>query len=522
MGWDRRGGDGTSWSDPENWSGNALPGADDDVTINAPSGPTILLDSAAGSVSIHSLVSNDAITLSGSLTVATTFTMDGQNLTLSGGVLQGGVFSATGGAELVCTSAGGVLVGITAAGNVDLMSNAGASVFIADGLTLDNATIWLGNPSGLTAGTVLFYKTQTVGGTGDLVFGGEATRLPSMTRDGPMTLTIGPGITAEGSSLRLAGSDVADAIVNEGTIIANTAGGMVYSPQGGTMINTGILEAANGGILSFGGTCTNSGTVEATNGGAVIFAYYGVTTDGQGTLTGDGTGSLSAATNLLGNTTNAVGYNALETVTLNGSGTQSSPQLLEAMSNDLGALEDGFTDNFAYNNLALANNTYVRLVDQANNSGSGAPEAVYANTLTVPTGCTLDLNGLHVYARTAQIDGTVTGGTITTLSSNANYALIDPISPHLHGIERVQWVASGVDVTGMTADVSATSSEGSTPVAVGASAIGNVYRDTAGRRRRHLRSAGRLQRLVRPGGGPGRRSGDGEQRRLLALRRDHG
>ncbi len=54
--WDG-GGDAMSWSDALNWSGDELPGSDDDVTINLASNPTVTFSSAAGNVSVHSLTS---------------------------------------------------------------------------------------------------------------------------------------------------------------------------------------------------------------------------------------------------------------------------------------------------------------------------------------------------------------------------------------------------------------------------------------------------------------------------------
>src|SRR5262249_13394873 len=57
----------------------------------------------------------------------------------------------------------------------------------------------------------------------------------------------------------------------------------------------------------------------------------------------------------------------------------------------------------------------VRLVDNADNSAGTGSEAIYVNTLIVPSGANLDLNGLHLYARAAQIGGTITGGTVTMI-----------------------------------------------------------------------------------------------------------
>ena len=38
------------------------------------------------------------------------------------------------------------------------------------------------------------------------------------------------------------------------------------------------------------------------------------------------------------------------------------------------------------------------------------PEALYVNTLIVPSGATLNLDGLHLYARTEQVNGTIVQG----------------------------------------------------------------------------------------------------------------
>src|SRR5262249_53517803 len=106
------------------------------------------------------------------------------------------------------------------------------------------------------------------------------------------------------------------------------------------------------------------------------------------------------------------------TVSLNGPGSSTAPQLLEVMSQDQGNVSAAFSRNFGYGTLSLSN-TYVRLVDNARNSSGTTPEALYVVTLIVPAGTTLDLNGLHVYARSAQINGTVLGGVISLVPPGA-------------------------------------------------------------------------------------------------------
>jgi hypothetical protein len=134
-------------------------------------------------------------------------------------------------------------------------------------------------------------------------------------------------------------------------------------------------------------------------------------------------GTLKVTGNLLGNTTNASQFNqyggGFGFVTLSGTGTVGTPQQFEAMSADLGAVQAGWTKNFAYGTLSLAGSTYVKLVDLSNNASRAGAEAVYVKNLVMPSGTTLDLNGLHLYVRTSKISGTVVGGTITTVSGHA-------------------------------------------------------------------------------------------------------
>ncbi len=113
---------------------------------------------------------------------------------------------------------------------------------------------------------------------------------------------------------------------------------------------------------------------------------------------------------------------------LDGTGTAAAPQTLEVMSQDLGDVSAGFVDNFDYGTLALGNGTYVRLTDAAQNvpAAGSAADALYVNALVVPFGTTLDLNGLHVYARQSQVGGTIVGGTIQQLTPGGPLVLDTP------------------------------------------------------------------------------------------------
>lgn len=82
--WDG-GGNGSSWSDPNNWSANVAPGAGDDVIINVEGNAGVVYSS--GTTTINSLTCDESFTLSGgALTITSGCTVNG-TLTLSGGAL---------------------------------------------------------------------------------------------------------------------------------------------------------------------------------------------------------------------------------------------------------------------------------------------------------------------------------------------------------------------------------------------------------------------------------------------------
>ncbi len=168
--------------------------------------------------------------------------------------------------------------------------------------------------------------------------------------------------------------------------------------------------------LIFYGPLTNTGVIAADGTSTVKLSNSSVTVNSPGVLIVQPSATINISGSIVGNTTDADLFQPQGTVNLDGSGTSSIPQFLEVMGNDLGNVSAGFHDNFAYGTLALGSNDYVRLVDLANNSGSSSPEALYVNTLIVPSGSTLDLNGLHLYYRAGEVNGTITAGSATPLA----------------------------------------------------------------------------------------------------------
>src|SRR5262249_43210175 len=153
------------------------------------------------------------------------------------------------------------------------------------------------------------------------------------------------------------------------------------------------------------------------------------------------------------------------TLSLNGFGTASSPQLLEVMSRDLGNVAAGFTHNFAYGTLALSSSTYVQLVDNAHNSAGAGADALYVNGLVVPSGATLDLHGLQVYARGAQIQGQIRNGSGSFVPSGGSLVLNQPSSGALNTAGQVDdWTFFGRAGQAVTAVVS--TATGNNPAAL--------------------------------------------------------
>ena len=145
--------------------------------------------------------------------------------------------------------------------------------------------------------------------------------------------------------------------------------------------------------------------------GATVVVPKSLRVDGSSILTISPSSALTVGESLLGTTSNPAIFKPQGTVTLNGGGNTASPRLLEAMSKDLGTQASAFSvNNFAYGGINLANNTYLKLVDQSDNSSGTTPEAVYTNSLIISTGSTLDLNGLTLYTRAFQLSGAVVNG----------------------------------------------------------------------------------------------------------------
>ena len=154
-------------------------------------------------------------------------------------------------------------------------------------------------------------------------------------------------------------------------------------PSGTTTINTGtVLDQGDG----------------KRPGQATLDVEGGLTINGQGGLRHPrARPSMSAATSWATPPT-PPGFDVRGDRVFDGNGTGSSPQLLEAMSEDsetCGRLQP----ELRLRNARATHQHLRRTRDESANSPGNTPNAVYVNTLIVPSGATLNLNGLHLYAQ---------------------------------------------------------------------------------------------------------------------------
>ena len=243
-----------------------------------------------------------------------------------------------------------------------------------------------------------------IGGTiNTTAFGDSGTRTP--TFDVAAFNLIGPAVR----SLRKVH------LQNAGTMYVGGGGGLQVAPThvgslsnlvGGTIIVQGDFNLPQGADLPF----YNSGSIELQV-GEINPTWVDLTAGSY--LTSVAGSTLATAGSVTGPTQEAALFDAAGRLLLHG-----SAQTFEVMGEDRGATDAGYVQNFALGLLQLQTTT-VTLADQSDNAAGTGAEALYVDALIVDAGSTLDLAGFQVYARTAQIDGSVVGGTVTVLNSTA-------------------------------------------------------------------------------------------------------
>jgi hypothetical protein len=260
--WDG-GGDGTSWSDKLNWSGDVVPTQSDDVTISvANSSPTIR-------VSTYSPV---------------------RTLTTSENILIAGFLDAF------------------------------------DSVTLQNASVTLGDTTTKSRGTLRFTGslTPSLGGTGEVDLVTDTSGVICDNFQAARTLTIASGIdikaTAVGTTSVRTGDLLAGEVINHGDIEVSGSGAILN--VGGTansssvqpkFTNDGTLKSSAGGTLEVAGTWSSTTSLLADDANLWLQGSYSpamvssiVRTGTTGTTRLDGDMQLSTAAMTLSATTGSV------------------------------------------------------------------------------------------------------------------------------------------------------------------------------------------------------------------------
>ncbi len=237
--WDG-GGDGFSWNDPLNWSGDLLPGPTDDVIIDVAGTPTIV---STGNVTIASLDSQEAISISGGTfassgsVAAPTFTVAGGNYTADH-TLTTSAFAMTSGILTVTPNTSISDVNIDIAGGMIETLGSGPEIIFGNWMNLTGSV--------------------TINNNNDLALSGRHS---------------GPGgiVLNAFSNLRLTNDNDYDGV---------------------TTINAGAITLTNVGRLG----SNIGGTVVAGNNAGLIFGE-GVNSDEQITLSGSNPTLFSNSTN---------------------------------------------------------------------------------------------------------------------------------------------------------------------------------------------------------------------------------
>jgi len=264
--WDG-GGDGTSWNDPLNWGGDALPGPTDDAVIQ--------VDGALASVQITSNVTVNTINSTEDVSV--------QGATLTVGTLA--VDSLSVGAGSVLTAPQGITVSVTAAEDVSVDA---ASTISADGMGYGSGAGPGAGQSDWNAGSGGGY-----GGAGGASYNRAGGGSYGSTTE-PVDLGSGGGGAigqggAGGGAMRLT---VGGTLSLEGSITANgLPGGVGWSNYGGGGGSGGSIYLATGTLTGGGAIMANGGAgYDASSGGGGggrVAVYYG-SSSLTGTMTARG------------------------------------------------------------------------------------------------------------------------------------------------------------------------------------------------------------------------------------------
>jgi hypothetical protein len=332
---------------------------------------------------------------------------------LVGGSINGGTISGT-----LTGYSNGTLSGVTISGTLDMTTVNGANVWVANGITV-NGTVNLGAADASTYAYMRFTNTQTVGGTGSIVFGGSTSNY-LQTYNSNTVVTLGPNLTVHGKNGYFNTTPDGSAWVNQGTITDDISAGTIYL-DGAWIGDGGTFSAANGGTLSFYSsncTYTNTGATLALSGSGQILLQGATIIGGtiSGPLIGTSSNGYLDGVTIAGNLDLATFNNAyvyvLDGLTVNGT------------------VNIGATDGSTFGGMYFLNTLTVggtgNIVFGGSTSTNNVMQVYYPNsTVTLGSGLTVHgKNGyLNVYSSYTDTDAWVNQGTIAADVSGGTLTL---------------------------------------------------------------------------------------------------
>jgi MBG domain (YGX type)/SdrD B-like domain/Putative Ig domain len=269
------------------WTNNGTVEADAGTILlvfsSAPT-PSPYIASGSGVINFQANYTNTGNTLNlvGSGTFAFSQRIDGGTVNR----LQGSRMTGSGNATLN---------GVT----LDFGAELDGTWLVQNGLTLpsnptSNLRIGSDTSSPLFTGNVTFVGSQTLGGTGDVIFGASVSN--TLGPQAGSTLTIGPGITVRGTAGTLGTASAP--LVLQGAVRADHAGGTL-TVTGTNWSNQGMLSA-EGGNLTLQGAWTNPTGVPISADAGSTVTFSGPLTNTGTTLAVSGAGTFLLRANVTG------------------------------------------------------------------------------------------------------------------------------------------------------------------------------------------------------------------------------
>ena len=219
--------------------------------------------------------------------------------------------------------------------------------FTGSGVTLANTSVGsslngpVTNEGTLTFATsnnnVSFSGTLTNTSTGSISVTGTANLLAQVNG----SEIVNDGMLTFQSGATMANYNGKGSLDNAGGTLTCSAGTGNTATISFPVTNTGTITV-NSGTLALSGGESGSGTVQINNSATLSDSSGNLEFDGSQDLAMSSSSTLDVAGDLIGSTTNITDFTPAGTVVLDGSGSASTPQTLEAMSQDLGNVSQGY------------------------------------------------------------------------------------------------------------------------------------------------------------------------------------